>query len=60
MRIYVNIEENNLKDFLIYVNLCKYHRQTNKHIKSIVRNLTKYDIFTFVSFQSEHPLVFNK
>ena len=26
---------------LMYVNLCKYHRQTNKHMKSIVRNLTK-------------------
>ncbi len=25
----------------INVNLCKYHRQTDKHIKTIVRNLTK-------------------
>ena len=27
--------------FKFYDNLCKYHRQTDKHIKSIVRNLTK-------------------
>jgi hypothetical protein len=26
---------------IIYANLCKYHRQTDKLIKSIVRNLTK-------------------
>ncbi len=25
----------------LYPNLCKYHGQTNKHIKSKVRNLTK-------------------
>jgi hypothetical protein len=26
--------------WLFYVHLCKYHRQTDKHIKTIVKNLT--------------------
>jgi len=44
MLIYVNNIEKIFKNKFIYVNLCKYHRQTDrrteKQIKSIVRNLT--------------------
>ena len=29
---------------IFYANLCEYHRQTDKHIKIIVRKLTKVKI----------------
>ena len=39
---------------IIYANLCKYHRQTDKHIKSIVRNLTIFYLFLDKVFSNEH------
>ncbi len=45
---YVNIEENSYNLCKLYAYLCKYHRQTNintdKHIESIVRKLTKNNL----------------
>ena len=40
MLIYANNIEKKLK-FLIYVNSCQNHRQADKHIKTVVQNLTK-------------------
>ena len=46
--IYFNVTpELTFKVFLNYFNLCQYHRQSDKHILSIVRNLTIRFSFPF-------------